>query len=96
MQIQSLEESPRIRKKIDKEIKHNQALAKKGHWVDEQGVEHKAERAEKEDASKKKQASKKKETSKDMVSRCSDRGQGCSKYVWAWRKSCSKTSRFKL
>jgi hypothetical protein len=31
-------ESQRIRKKLDKEIKHNQALAKKGHWVHEEGA----------------------------------------------------------
>jgi hypothetical protein len=74
-------EGSRIRKKLDIKIKHNEALAKRVIDLMRKEQEDRAERTEKEDVS-----CLKKEATKDMVSRWSDGGQGCSKDVRHWRK----------
>jgi hypothetical protein len=70
-----------LEKKLDKEIKHNQALAKRV-------VEFmRKERVEEETLKKKEvSCSKKKEATKDMMARWSDGGQWYSKDLLTWRK----------
>jgi hypothetical protein len=46
---------------------------------------------EKDETSKKEVSCSKKEITKDMVARWSERGEGCSKDVWTWRKYFSKS-----
>jgi hypothetical protein len=62
IQIHMLEEGGRIRKRLDKKIKHNQALAKRV-------IEFMRNERDKKEASKKMKTSltKKEETTKDMV-----------------------------
>jgi hypothetical protein len=71
-----------LKKELEKEIKHNEALAKRLIDFIRKEQEEKAERTEKEE-----EASRlKNEATKDMVSRQLNGGQGCSKYVRRWRK----------
>jgi hypothetical protein len=70
-----------LKKELEKEIKHNEALAKRLIDFIRKEQEEKAERTEKEEASRLKN-----EATKDMVSRQLNGGQGCSKYVRRWRK----------
>jgi phage gpG-like protein len=81
MQIQMLDERVQeLEKKLNKKIKHNEALTKRVVGLMRKEREEKMEWAEKEEASRSKEAT------KDMVSRWSDRGQGCSKDVRCWSR----------
>jgi hypothetical protein len=72
MQIQMLEEM------VDKEIKHNEALAERVVGFMKKEWKEKTEWEKKKESSKKKEVSpSKNEATKDMVSRRSDEGQGC-------------------